>query len=62
MSGPQDKEVINFCKNFPILNAEAVLADLKSFTFFIKSMVYCGRYKADESPSTKLLKAAYGVM
>ena len=53
MSGPQGK-VIHFC-NFPVLNTEAVLAD-----FF--SMVSCGRFKADESPLTKLLEADYGVL
>ena len=38
MTGPQDREVINFYNNFPILNAEAVLSDFKSFTYFIWSM------------------------
>lgn len=57
MSGIQDKDIITFGNNFPILNAEAVLADLKSFKFFIKSMVECKKYKTDENPLHKILEA-----
>ena len=54
-----EARLINFC-NFPILNAETVLVDFKSVTFLLKSMVDCGRYKADESQLTKLLVADVG--
>ena len=49
MSGLQAKEVIHFCNNFHILNADAILGDLNSFTFFIKFMVSCRRYKVDKA-------------
>lgn len=34
----QDIEIKMFCSNFPILNCEAVLADIQSFMFSIKLM------------------------
>ncbi|BFZ04961.1 hypothetical protein BsWGS_08000 [Bradybaena similaris] len=56
----QDTEVRKFCDNFPILNAEGVLADMKSFKFFIKSMYESGTYKEDESPLAKIMEADVG--
>ena len=43
-----------------MLNAEAVLADMKSFNFFIKSMLDSGIYKAHESPLIKIMEADVG--
>lgn len=33
----QDTEINKFCDNFPILNADRLLADLKSFNFFYQN-------------------------
>ena len=36
------------------------MAQIELFTFFIKSMVSCRRYKEDESPLIKILEADMG--
>jgi hypothetical protein len=56
----QDTELNKICSYFPILNAEAVMADMKSFNFFIKSMLDSGIYKAHESPLVKITEADMG--
>lgn len=56
----KDSEVSKFCANFPVLNVEGVIADLKSFQFFIQSMLQSGEFKVGESPVTKLLEADVG--
>ena len=57
MSGLHDSEVINFCNNFPFL---MLICGFEFFKFFIKSMVSCGRYIADENPLIKILEADVG--
>lgn len=56
----QDTELKKICGYFPMLNAEAVLADMKSFNFFIKSMLDSGIYKVHESPLIKIIEADMG--
>ncbi|GLV40243.1 hypothetical protein CBL_07161 [Carabus blaptoides fortunei] len=56
----KDAELKKFCDNFPILNYESLLADLKSFNYFIKTMLDEGTYKADEKVLTKILEADVG--
>jgi len=58
--GIQDTELKTICGYFPMLNAEAILADMKSFNFFIKSMLDSGIYKAHESPLIKIMEADIG--
>ncbi|KAF0756154.1 zinc finger protein 862-like, partial [Aphis craccivora] len=58
--GIQDTELKIICGYFPMLNAEAILADIKSFNFFIKSMLDSGIYKAHESPLIKIMEADIG--
>src|SRR5678815_3519961 len=55
-----DIEVRKLCDRFPMLNAEGVLADLKSFNFYINSMLESEIFKADESPLSKILEADLG--
>ncbi|KAL4113640.1 hypothetical protein QTP88_017222 [Uroleucon formosanum] len=52
----QDKDLKKICGYFPMLNAEAVLTDMKSFNFFIRSMLDSGIYKAHESPLIKIME------
>lgn len=57
----QDSEVRKFCDKFPMLNAENVIADLKSFKFYVKSMLESGMYKkTGENPISKILEADVG--
>lgn len=57
----QDIEVRKFCDKFPTLNAENVIADLKSFKYYIKSMLESGMYKdTGENPIAKILEADLG--
>jgi len=58
--GIQDTELKAICGYFPMFNAEAILADMKSFNFFIKSMLDSGIYKAHESPLIKIMEADIG--
>src|SRR5678816_32807 len=55
-----DIEVRKFCDRFPMFNAEGVLADLKSFIFYINSMFESEIFKADKSPLSKILEADVG--
>src|SRR5678815_5178408 len=43
-----------------MLNAEGVLADLKSINFYINSMFESEIFKADESPLSKILERDVG--
>lgn len=45
------------CGYFPMLNEEVVLADIKSFDYFIKPMLDSGVYKSRESLLVKIMEA-----
>jgi len=53
----QDTDLKKICGYFPMLNAEAVLVDIKSFNLFIKFMLDSGIYKAHESLLIKVMEA-----
>ncbi len=56
----QDAEIKKICDNIQILNAEGVIADLKSFKFFIKTVLENGTYRTDENALSKILEVDVG--
>lgn len=52
-----DTEMKQMCGYFPMLNAEAVLADMKLINFFIKSLLDNGIYKSHVSLLIKIVDA-----
>lgn len=56
----EDNEVRMFCDNFSMLDVEGVLADIKSFKFFLKLQHDSEKCQADERPLTTALKADIG--